>query len=292
MLLAVVKRKVIRLAQKTLVVSLPAAWCRARRLSKGDEVSILPSGSGLHIATDTVTPAVAKANVGSSAGLARRLVSVAYKRGIDELELSFSNPAVMAAIEEELDLLMGYEIVRQTKTHCVIRSIATAQPTEHAAIENRMWFTLLEMGRLVEEGLMGNQAAFDHAIRMERVVDKLSNFCKRTLAKKPYGDVGKAFHEYAIARELEQVSDAYEHIARGLQGTKRNDAKLATLKRASEALRSLHAVRLNPIQATVNTYDAHARALESGEFPALAKKIADLANPVLAHYLDSAVPQA
>jgi len=46
------KRKIIQLAGKTMVVSLPAEWIRKFKVNKGDEVELKEEGKRIIINTD------------------------------------------------------------------------------------------------------------------------------------------------------------------------------------------------------------------------------------------------
>ena len=47
------KRKIIKLAEKTLVVSLPSSWVNAQGLKKGDELQVMPPHGEFYVESDS-----------------------------------------------------------------------------------------------------------------------------------------------------------------------------------------------------------------------------------------------
>ncbi len=262
------KRKVIKLAQQTLVVSLPANWCRANNVIKGAEVIVEPIGSDIHIRTTMPRDRVLTATAHHPL-LAWRIVSSAYKAGYDELVLRVT-PVSKEVILKELEDLTGYELVHDNGDQITIRNIAPLAAHERIVIEQRIWFTILDMAQRLETE---TKPALEHA---ERVTDKLSNTCKRILALQAPIDTAFLLSEYAIVRELEQLADVY--------------AKLPTLpakqlKPLHDALSALHALRMKPSENALLAYHQALPDTVPLSLDYLKEKIKDLAGPVITSYL-------
>ena len=133
-------RKVIKLAEKTLVVSLPSKWAKEHGVKKGAELEVEPGENKLIISTKKEqAPSKATIHLTGPLTLARKRIRTAYKRGFDELELTFSDPKTINAIKRELSELLGYEIIKQGEKHCIIKNIAKAMDEEFDNILRRLF---------------------------------------------------------------------------------------------------------------------------------------------------------
>ncbi len=208
------KRKVIRLAEKTLVISLPSKWAKAHGVKKGSELEVEPSDATLIIRTHAAkTPAKASLHLSSSPELARKRIRTAYKRGFDELELTFSDPKIIKALQHELSSLLGYEIVKQGEKHCIVKNIAATMDDEFDTILRRLFLMILEMGRDSFDALQKKEYDRLPEISLaEQTNDKLTNVCKRILHKHSYHNPERTILLYALLRDLEKTADSYEHI--------------------------------------------------------------------------------
>ncbi len=212
------KRKVIQLAHKTFVVSLPSKWVKKLGIKKGDELEVDDSGKSLSIATQSKSKSTVSIHLNGPEELMRRRINTAYKRGFDELELTYDDPKAIKAIQKELDLLLGYEIVKHGEKHCIIKCIANTLEEEYDVILRRIFLMLLEMG---EESLKAiKNKEFDRLNEialLEHTNDKLTNFCKRVLNKNCSQN---SIMQYCIVRELERIADSYAKICTNMQESK------------------------------------------------------------------------
>jgi len=207
-------RKVIQLAEKTLVVSLPSKWVKAHGVKKGDELEIEPAEGKLIIHTNKEkTPKKATIHLTGPLEIVRKRIRTAYKRGFDELELTFSDPKTINEIKKELPQLLGYEIVKQGEKHCIIKNIATAMDEEFDNILRRLFLMILEMGKDSIDAIKKKEYGRLQEISLsEQTNDKLTNMCKRILNKNSYHNPEKTTLLYAMLRDIEKIADSYENI--------------------------------------------------------------------------------
>lgn len=225
----VMKRRVIQLAGRTLVVSLPSDWAKEFGIKKGDELEISKEGRRLIILTGNYFESLKGTLQASNFGeFVQKRISTAYKRGIEELEVRYSNPAVLKDINDSLQYLMGYEIVQQGKGFCVIKNIAGTTEEEFDVILRRIFLLLLDMS---EEGLNAiKQKEFSKLKDIslsEFTNDKLTNVCKRLINKS--SDTKKSSLLYCIVWELEKIADDYERIFLLLSEKKKISEKVKEL---------------------------------------------------------------
>ena len=110
------KRKVIQLAGKTLLVSLPNKWASNYNVKKGQEIEVTEEHNTLIIHAGNAKTAHSKEiDVSGLATIATRLTGAIYKAGYDELRIRFSNTEELKEIQGTLKrTCLGYEIIEQT----------------------------------------------------------------------------------------------------------------------------------------------------------------------------------
>jgi phosphate uptake regulator len=137
-----------------------------------------------------------------------------YRMGYDQIEVTFNDPKVIQRIQDELERLMGFEIVSQTERSCVIKNVASAMDTEFEGILRRIFLMLVEMARNVNEALgKRNFTNLEEITKRERLNNKLTIFCERILNKKGYPDHKRLTFVYYVVCNLEHVADNFCDIS-------------------------------------------------------------------------------
>ncbi len=211
------RRKVIQIADSTLLVSMPKKWADANNVKKGDEVQVTPSENSLLITLDS-KPQIEIAyvnNLEDFGSMARRYLHALYKKGIDEIHVTFKRPMALTEIQDGLSFrnsAVGYEIVEQSTNHCVIKNVG-GQPGEFNMLLRRVF---LLMSTMSKEGFtalkVGNIESLKHAAELERSNNRLTTICRRYINKKGqlnYSHIGPLYH---IVEELEALADEYKYL--------------------------------------------------------------------------------
>ncbi|MBI2574399.1 AbrB/MazE/SpoVT family DNA-binding domain-containing protein [Candidatus Woesearchaeota archaeon] len=214
--MSVAKRKVIQLAGKTLVVSLPSKWARKMGIRKGDELEIEEKDNGLAVTAHKET-IVDKATLDAKKLDERALrwsLSALHKSGYDEIEVMYESPETAKVIHETLkDLFTGFAVTEQSRNRCVLRSIAKELETEFDSVLRRAFLVTLSLGESLAEYLESNKTAqLQDLLALESTNNQLTNFCERILIKKGYKDYRKTCFVYVIAWNLEKICDNYKYI--------------------------------------------------------------------------------
>lgn len=216
------KRKIIQLAGKTFVISLPIKWAKLYGLKKGQELELIEKGKSLIINTQKeIEFSKIKIHLSGPDEFIAKRINTAYKSGYDELELSYDDASVVKIIKKELEYLMGYEIVKQGEKYCFVKNIAIQMDEELDNILRRIFLMLLEMA---DEGI--DAVKKQELLRIEDIAsledtnDKLTNFCKRILNKNSYKEPEKTSFIYAVIWQLEKIADDYEEILRKISDSK------------------------------------------------------------------------
>ena len=241
------RRKLIQLAGKTLVISLPSVWARKHGLEKGEEIEVSERGRSLVVEpTKPDRGSTAKVDVsGLNASLVWHAIVSRYIMGFAEIEVSFtqgnisdprsgSTVAVEQAIERTLEVMIGMEIIRNTKRTITIREVSSTTAEEYPALLRKVWLMVLT---LIEDGTAGleknDQAAFKNALRLERNINRLSLYALRMLHMGVAPEVSNALVEGRMLQALEIMGDALA----ALEKVKPSPALLKQLKLVAAFLR-------------------------------------------------------
>lgn len=221
------ERKVIQLAGKTLVVSLPSKWAKKYGIKKGDTLFIEEKEKSLAVKTSkAVDIEKMQLSLEGPFEFIKRNVDVAYKKGVDELRLDFNDPKIKKVVSGVLDSTMGFEIISQGEKSCTIKSVATAVEGEFDNILRRVFLTLLSMAEESYDAVSKSQLSrLDEIASADSTINKLTNFCKRILNKKGYSSSKHTNYIYCIVWEIERIGDEYRRACREISGQKKKISK-------------------------------------------------------------------
>ncbi len=209
------RRKVIKLGTNSLLVSLPSSWVKRHGIRKGDEVEMAITPNQVRI----ISSQSAKKNtilvLADNPLVATRQIKIAYKKGIDELEVQYNNPKAYSSVLAELKNLIGFEVVESGKTRFKIKNIATGDAGDFGTVLRRVFLALLEMAESAEESCrIGSDDAKERVDAAESNIDRLTDFCKRLLNKQGADDVASITYSYSILKDIERIADLYAEIAK------------------------------------------------------------------------------
>lgn len=222
------KRRVIQHGPATLIVSLPSAWVKRYGIRKGDELDIEERGTIVTISTEKgMDLQTTELDV---SGLDRTSIMYAirscYRMGYQEIIVKFSNPtcthfrtkkeySVTSIIQQEINRLVGVEIIQQRPNQVTIRDISGNSPHEFDTIMRRVFILLID----ATEDFVSGAAKFDK-VMLENVenthdnVTKFASYCLRLLNKSGYHDYKKTAYLYHIVATLDKIMDIVKYSAR------------------------------------------------------------------------------
>lgn len=211
------KRKVIKLAGTTYVVSLPLKWARENKVEKGDEVEVEPQGNKLILSFGRLEKTSQKAEVDMKdlVGVPARYVTALYRKGTDEIVLHYSKPDTFSAIQSALSLqTIGLEIVSQKKDSCVIKDLSGYESQEFGQVLRRIWLLTLEMANdSLDCILKGDNEGLRNMFHRDRVVNKFSNYCCRILLNDRSLPEYKRIVSFHFVRSLRLLADIYKNLS-------------------------------------------------------------------------------
>lgn len=225
------RRKVIQLAGKTLVVSLPRKWVVKYGVEKGAELELELKNSNILISTEgTIKLDKRTLDVGkTNERVLRWALSAFNKSGADEIEIINYTPKSLRIVQELIkDLFLGFAIMEQTPKRCVLRNVSKELETEFDATLRRAFLVTLSMGKSTLEYIReGKLADMKDLLALEHTNNQLTNFCQRILNKRGYKHYRKTCFMYVIAWNLEKVCDDYKYICNYLSSPENADTKIS-----------------------------------------------------------------
>ena len=238
------KRRVIFLAGKTAVLSLPVKWVRQCGINKGDELEIDERGSILTIkASLKGNDAPVEIDIsGMNSSLIWRYMNTIYKLGASEIKIKYDNQEVydldkkkkiktMDLMRNIINELIGLEIIKQGNNYCVVKEISSVKEEEFDPVYRRIFFTLLNLARDSLDSIKNkDKEGIENIVNyLDPNINKLFKFCLRILSKENTY-VKDVISKTVILHGLERIGDLYSEISRTLLRNK-------TMKLNSESLK-------------------------------------------------------
>lgn len=227
------KRKLVKQGNNVLTVSMPSSWVKHNNLSPGKEVELDEKENKIIISKER---GIEESNTIKLdlRGLEQRqikwAVQVSYKRGYDELQITFDRPEIPNIIEHELANCPGFEIISQTEKSCVVKNIAHSLKDE---LDNSIRRNFLNSLTMIETCLAkikeGNLEELGELIRFEKVNNKLCSLGGRLVNKS--SSLGeKAVFLYVILWQLEKIIDEFKYICEYFSENPKSKISSATTK--------------------------------------------------------------
>jgi len=238
------KRKVIQIAEKTFVVSLPTSWIKQWGVKKGEELDVIENGPSLIISTEKARD-IKKGSVdisNASERTIRWVLSSLHKKGYDEIEIKTDNKEHASLIDELLkDLFMGFAVVERSGSKCIVRSVSQDLDSQFDAILRRAFLVTLDMGERIVENCEKKSFELSSIVELEKTNNQLTNFCERILNKRGHSERIKTTFMYVIVWNLEKIADDYKYICKYLMKSKKIEKKsLTSFKKVNKLLRSYY----------------------------------------------------
>ncbi len=233
------RRKLVKQGRNALTITLPATWTKKFGLKAGDEVEIEEEGRSVIIGGQG-EGRPRKASIDStkiSERVLRWFLSGLHKGGWDEIEILFDKKETLDVIDDLIkNLLMGFAVVEQTGSRCLLKKVSMDMDTEFDSILRRAFLVTIAMGDSCISMIRENKLKeMKDLISLEKTNNQLTNFCERILNKKGYKDNDKTCFVYVIAWNLEKVCDYYKYVCEYLSDNPDAEIKEDVLKMMEEA---------------------------------------------------------
>ena len=294
------RRRVIKLAEKTLVMSLPARWTRRWGIAKGHELEVEELGHRLVLSQvqDTTQPLNTELNLeGTDSSLFRISISAAYRAGYDEIvvrhrprvfdvrtQKTIPTARVLAEIATQR---IGLELVEQSSHATTLRALGEVKRDELEPTKRRIFHAIASLGKDGLEAVMNRdkELLMSLATSEDARVNRLVDFCLRVIAKHPEIPA----HQQQVLLSLEELGDSYVRLFK-LAAHEKNPVPLArALKALNELFASLHAACYTPLPSKLQAFsrakNAAWRYIKSAPknalWPEAARRTIELCNEAL-----------
>lgn len=222
------QRKVIQLAGKTFVVSLPSKWAKKHNIKKSQELEVVESNKGLLITPlpfEKESSRVCLDVSGLNSSLVWHYLVSAYVNCADEVELRFSdveifNPRtngkvdVVKFVSGVVDSLVGMELVRHGNNFCIIKEVSSAKCGEFDAVLKRLFFNVCTFSADCLDAVKKNDVlTLRNCGYFEQNVNRLFIFCSRLLNKGVFDKYCDSSAHHVLVCCLEEIADALSSIA-------------------------------------------------------------------------------
>jgi phosphate uptake regulator len=231
------KRKVIQLAGKTLVVSMPNKWVKKYGVKKGDDIEVEEEERKLVIkAKGEGEKAVKVLDAKDLNVMLGRMIGGMYKAGYDEIEITYYSPEQYSAIREVLNRsCTGYEIIKHGQRTLVIKNLSELHVEEFDNVLRRLFLSLLSSAEDALEYIKhGNLKALEEIELRDLLITKYSDLCRRMINIQGRGNTYKTTSYYYISEALEKIGDGYKTFAKFIIKNKLNHLSSETINLLSE----------------------------------------------------------
>lgn len=229
------RRKLVQHGPSSLIVSLPARWVKLNNLKKGDEVLLEENSKSLVLSVDTLPSQLSLTQdvTDLPAFLITKFLVRSYQKGYDEIRLIHNNPEMLRIIQQEVQELIGYEIIEQDDKSCLIRSIT---PTIDLSFDNSLRKAFLIIRDMLEicakAYATGDYKTLENLHLRDFEVNRLCSFCLRHMNKHGSTDPSQAHQrhvQYYLVEVLEDVGDVIKGLATDLSHSERTSEDIAQL---------------------------------------------------------------
>lgn len=208
------KRKVIQIANSTQLVSLPRKWSQKYGVKKGDEIEVEENGNKIIISTEKgFQVEKVELNIDDLEPMILRCVVALYKRGVDEIKVTFNKPELIEPLQKVIGKeAVGYEITEQGKDYCIIKHVS-GELEDFDPILRRTFLLLISMANESLESIKNNEFNnLKNVAFLEEANNRFTTTCRRLLNKKGYKDTKKIGPLYYIIEEIENIADQYKYL--------------------------------------------------------------------------------
>lgn len=218
------RRKVIKQGNGTLTVTLPKEWTRKMNLTGQEEINISEQGKELILSpSESMGSKKIKVDISNMNNTTIRwnLYSI-YTRGYEEIELFYKDPQIGALIEETLSKdYLGFEVIEHKERRCIIKHLSSDIDKEFENTLRRVFSMISYMADSIIKYIeKKNTENLDELLYIETNINRLTNFCERTLNKSGYKERYKTNVVYLITWQLEIIGDCFRDITNQLKSSK------------------------------------------------------------------------
>ncbi|MCF7860742.1 hypothetical protein K9M79_00730 [Candidatus Woesearchaeota archaeon] len=171
------RRKLVRQGRNALTITLPSEWTKQNKLSQGCEVELTLSDVGLTIGTfqpekNEIAVTLSTDNEKYISHVIRNMYYIGYTR----ISLTLRKKSINA-ISKVVSRCMGYEIVEQSNSHCIISMVSS--PKEYATVEKRLFTLMQSFLRIVSDDMNKRDLDIQKTSDIVHNIIRYASYCRR-----------------------------------------------------------------------------------------------------------------
>lgn len=218
----------IQIAGSTQLISLPRSWAKKNNVMKGQELDVAEDGDKVIVSSSAYNSVVKdEIDITRLDAMAPRCIRALYKKGTDELKVTFSNPESLKLVQDAVTKdVVGFEILEQGPTYCVIKSVS-GSTEEFEPMLRRTYLLLLSMADEFLATL--NKGNFNHMKNvafLEQTNNRFTMVLRRHINKNGKMNYDKIGPLYFIIETLENLGDQYKYSCRYFENNFNRKLKL------------------------------------------------------------------
>jgi phosphate uptake regulator len=213
-----VKRKIVKTGQNTLIISLPVNWIRKNKLEKGQFVELEETEGVLKIYPTEKAKKTLKMKLNEEGyWYINRILRKIYAAGYDLVEIEYSNDTQRESIRKSVSFLDGFEIIKSEKNTCILKNILTPDKLEYKdLIENIMWLIRSQLEIFKESAIKGTKNKLKEISGIHETVIKLAHLGRRILNLESKQDIVILKDSFLLFTDLLYLSSYLNFAAQEL----------------------------------------------------------------------------
>jgi phosphate uptake regulator len=218
------KRKIIRMADSTSLISLPKKWIDLNSINKGEEIEIREIGNNLMIKgkQSPISTLIDLNNI-TDKDLIWRYIVTAYRKGIDNISVKYNNEETLEEIQKFIGDLIGYAIVKQEEDNLTIKDLIQADNNNLDETLKKVLSLLIEVSKTSYNGIIkcdkDSLKTIDHA---DYNINRFTNLFLRILNRQGHLRFENTSSYYNTINLIEEIGDEYRRLAGIYDGKKVN----------------------------------------------------------------------
>jgi phosphate uptake regulator len=231
-------RKLISFGKTSYVMSLPKSWILKNGLKKGDLIGLeeVEGNLLLNPKIEDKEKAQRKSIDIDITGVDRTsilyVIRSAYKMGYDDIKLTFRKPLAMhyrlgqeekviSVVHEEVNRLIGIEVVQQKEDFCIIKDLSELSSAEFDSALRRVFLLINDASKdLIEAIKTNNRVLLETIEEKHDTITKFVSYCLRLINKKKHPDSKKSCVLYHIISSLDKITDVLKYNERDVMRIK------------------------------------------------------------------------
>ena len=207
------KRKIIQLAPKTKVITIPNEFTINNKLNKGDFLDVEIVNNSLIITNTNNNKSEILLDLTSlSEDLIWRHLITSYRKGTDIIKIKHNNKD-LKIIQNLIKDLMGMAIVKQNKELIIVKDLFNKHDINIKDTIDRVFKLLIEESEETLQALKDNdKTSLKNIDLLDFNINRFTNLYLRVLNKYSFQEE-KMLSLYKIISTLEEIGDEYRRIA-------------------------------------------------------------------------------